>query len=206
MAKNSRQNSKEKEAKKEKIDLADLKRRIRDRNYIQLLDSKLETQSGKSLVSFGPNLQKNYQIPNIKTFREPTPKSSNKSSKSSLQESYPKSAKNGPAMAADIATLKGLSQWSKLSDLVSPRLAAYNRHRDFQKHQILQKFKDLGYNQSAINVKSQFKKISASMIERGSLGAASAKNSDNGLRQRLSDLEYTQACDPEKIFQEILKK
>lgn len=45
---------------KDPYDLDDLKRRIKDRNYVQLLDKELQSvkSDGQSLVAFGPNLQK----------------------------------------------------------------------------------------------------------------------------------------------------
>ena len=42
------------------------------------------------------------------------------------------------------------------------------------------------------------------MIDKGSLGAASTKC--EGTRPRANYLDYTEGCDPQKIFDEILKK
>lgn len=55
-----------------------------------------------------------------------------------------------------------------------------------------------------MHIKSQFKKICASMIEKGSLGAASIKC--EGQRPKGADLAYVEGCDPQKVFEEILKK
>ena len=68
----------------------------------------------------------------------------------------------------------------------------------------MKKFKELGYKDSAMNDKSKYKKISAHMMEKGSLGGASTKFEN----QKCSDnpFAFEQACDPELIFKEILKK
>lgn len=58
-----------------------------------------------------------------------------------------------------------------------------------------------------MQIKSQFKKICASMIDKGSLGAASTKGEGYNHRARAAaDLSFTEACDPAKVFSEILNK
>ena len=45
------------------------------------------------------------------------------------------------------------------------------------------------------------------MIDKGSLGAASTKGEGNNYRARVAaDLSFTEACDPAKVFSEILNK
>ena len=78
---------------------------------MQILDKDYESNKsgmGKSLVAFGPNLRKQSNVERVNKIKIETPLSSGKSSRLSSNDNNQESVKN-IALAADVATLKGLS-------------------------------------------------------------------------------------------------
>ena len=81
-----------------------------------------------------PNSLNNSHLRNNDPVNElATPVESSSSSKTNLNiNNLAKQTKPDYGLcAADEQTLKDYSQWSRMSDLVSPRIAAYNKHREF---------------------------------------------------------------------------
>ena len=124
-----------KRKKKATYDLEEIRRRVRDRNYSKILESKPDSISAagySGLIPLGPNIQ----VGNVDRLQESrgeiceTP--AEMSSTSTLYRPKNQFLKPDYGLtAADEQTLKNHSQWSRMSDLVSPRIAAYNKHRDF---------------------------------------------------------------------------
>lgn len=138
-------------AKGKQIDADEIKRRIRDRNYSRIIEKcNNEALSPSSLLSFGPNLRKDRQSSNPRgssslrlpkdSISGPTNATSsgmpadNKYESNYYESFETKQSHHLKHLIVDEpnATVKGFnsSQWSRLTDVLSPRLAAYNRHRE----------------------------------------------------------------------------
>ena len=93
------------------------------------------------------------------------------------------------------------SVWSKMTQsTVSPRIFAYNKHRELQKKQLVNMCKHIGLSEQSLGCKDKVDRVGAVMVARNQLGKAALMESCD------DDGEFVHACDPQKVFEEILRK